>query len=236
MINASPVGLQNLLDTNLINDLFAAEGMSVTWYPARRCSCWGEIDQVPEASGSPDPACPTCIGTGTSYPTGYVVTGVVLDDMQNVAQWNADSGINYTGTIRMYVPAVLGGQDVPLYTQGTLNDLILAQDILLTTRNVVQRGVDTLRERPVTPVSITQGSTVYVLGQDYRVAGKTVTWLSAGPASGTQYEASYSFQPWFNIVSGMAIARNFAHLNLPRTFTLQLNPDMGETYRGSVNG
>ena len=230
MIDAQLTPAGNLIDVTLINSLFAAEGMSIAWYPARNCDCWSEIQGVAQASGSPDPSCPDCKGDGRTYPVRYQIQGVILDGMQNIASWNADSGVNYLGTIRMLVPAISSGQPVPLYLQGALDDLVLAQDILLPSRNVVQRGRDSLNERPATPVSITWGAATYYEGTDFRVTGKTINWISAGPPTGTQYEASYSFHPWFNIVQGMAIARNFAHLKLPRTFVLELNHDMGEAY------
>ena len=230
MIDAFPMSLSHLLDTNLINDALNSMGMSITWYPSRRCECWGQIDGTQQSSGSPDPSCTTCGGSGRLYPNGYNITGVVLDGMQNVASWNADSGVNYIGTIRMLVPAIINNQSCPLYLGGTLDDLILAQDIVLTTRTLIKRGVDQLRESPITPVTITYGATVYQQGTDYRINKRVITWLSSGPPTGDEYEASYGFQPWFNIVQGMAIARNLSHLNLPRTFTLQLNPDLGEVF------
>ena len=224
----TPLG--NLLDANLLTDVITEFAMTVRWYPARRCDCWGDIDKVQEASGSPDPYCPTCGGLGRTYPTYHDVTGVLLDGMENLAAWNAESGVNYLGQIRMTVPAIIQGQSVDLYTQGTLNDLIWAEDIVLTTRNVIMRGVDATREWPIGSLSITQGATTYTLNVDYRVNGRNIEWLSSGPASGSHYEATFQYHPWFSIMQGMAIARNMSHLNLPRLFVLQLTPDFGEDF------
>lgn len=236
MIDSSIITPGNLLDVDLINQVLADQAMTIRWYPARRCSCWGQIDGVQSASGAPDPQCPICGGLGRTYSTYQDVTGVVLDGMQNIASWDEASGVNYLGQIRMFVPAVIDGQPVDLYTQGGLNDLIWAEDIVLSTRTMVKRGEDTTREHPIGPVSITYGTTTYTQGVDYRVAGKQITWISSGPPMGDYYEATYPFHPWFSIVQGMAIARNFAHLNLPRQFTLALTPELGETFTNGYGG
>lgn len=229
---ADPTSAGNLIDPLLLDAVFADHGMAIRWYPQRRCSCWGQINGQQVASGAPDPACTICGGMGRLYTAYQNINGVILDGMQNLANWREDSGVNYTGTIRMFVPAEINGQTVDLYAQGTLGDLIWAEDIVLTTRTAVQRGVDETRERPIGPVAITWGTTSYDEGVDFRVLAKKIQWISAGPPAGQNYEATYSYHPWFSITQGQAIARNFAHLNLPRTFVLELQAELGETFRG----
>ncbi len=232
MSYSDPTSVGNLIDPLLVNQILTDAGMTVRWYPQRRCSCWGEIDGQQVASGAPDPSCPVCGGMGRLYTSYQNVTGVVLDGMQNLANWRDDSGVNYLGTIRMFVPYEVAGQPVDLYTQGTVGDLVWAEDIVLTTRSVIQRGVDKTRERPITPVTITWGTQDYREGVDFTVLEKAIKWITAGPPTGDRYEATYSYHPWFSITHGQAIARNFAHLNLPRSFQLELQAEIGETFRG----
>jgi len=218
--------LHGLLDPNLFNALFNDYGMSIRWYPARKCSCWGQIDQVQVASGAPDPNCPICNGIGRFYQVGYAFNNVVLDGMEDTAIWREDTGVSYGGRIVMYVPYTAKG----LYVGGALDDLIMPESISLTIRNTATRGDDTLQEHPVSPVAVTWGLTTYTERIDYTVSGRNIQWISdtVGPPVGARYEATYQFHPWFSIVQGMATARNFANLNLPRSYILELTPSMGE--------
>ena len=222
----SPFVQHTLLDVDLINNVLTANAMSIVWFPARRCSCWSNLNSNMLATGSPDSSCATCKGLGRVYPTEYILTGVVLDDMQDIAIWSEQSGITYGGVIRMHVPYTIGN----LYTQGALNDLILPQDIVLTTKQMVIKGVDALDETPVTPLTLTSGATTYTQNVDFTIYQRQLTWLTTGPPTNSRYEAVYGFQPWFSIVKGLAIANNEAHLNLPRTYVLQLTPSIGELY------
>lgn len=225
-----------LIDPFLINSVFAEQAMTVRWYPARRCSCWGQIDLTQVASGSPDPNCPICHGNGRLWPESYNVTGVILDGMTNLAMMYDDSGVNYVGRIIMFVPYSLYGQTVPMYTDLALYDLIWAQDITLSTRWMVKRGTDSLREQAIGNVEISYGTTTYQMGVDFRVIGKSIEWISTGPPMGDDYEAKYEFHPWFSVVVGQPIARNFAHLNLPRQVTLEITPEYGEVFPVAYGG
>ncbi|MCL6444824.1 MAG: hypothetical protein K6T83_15445 [Alicyclobacillus sp.] len=227
------MSFHHLLDVDLIDSVMREFAMTVRWYPAHRCSCWGNITGQPLATGSPDPMCPICHGLGRYYDEYESVTGVVLDGMQNIATFDDSTGVNYQGVIRMTVPVRdINGQPIRLYFDGALNDMILAEDIVLHTRTVVKRGLDQTREYPIGPVQIHYGETQYQQNVDYRVEGKNIIWLTSGPPQNASYEAIYSYHPWFTIIHGMAITRNVSHLNLPRTYVLQLSPEYGESYAG----
>lgn len=219
-----------LIDANLVNSILRENEMTVRWYPSRRCSCWSKIDSAQQASGSPDPSCPYCNGEGRSYPTSENVNGVVLDGMQNIASFSDESGINHTGHIIMFIPSVIGSIPVPMYTGIGLFDLIWAQDITLTTRSVSRRGTDWLRETPIGNVGITYGAQTYQMNVDFSVSGQQVTWISQGPPTGDIYEAAYTFHPWFIVLTAQPIARDFAHLNLPRQVTLELTTQYGDGF------
>lgn len=215
-----------LLDPELINDVLETNAMSIVWLPATRCSCWSTIQGSMQATGSPDPSCTLCNGLGRIYPTKNILTGVVLDDMQNVASWSEESGVTYGGVIRMHVPYTIPN----LYFGGAINDLILPQDIVIPIKQMAIRSEDRLNETPVTAVTISYGSTTYQQGVDFTVLRRQINWIQPGPPSYSRYEVVYGFQPWFSIVKGMAIANNMGHLNLPRTYVLQLTPSIGEIY------
>lgn len=231
MLDVSFIDIGNLLDPTLVNSALSSTSMSIRWYPSRRCSCWGNILSVQTASGSPDPECPICGGLGRIYANFVDVTGVNLRGMQNLAQWS-DSGVNYEGQITMICPySSRNPALMQLYTEASLNDLIWAEDITLTTRTMIIRGEDVTRERPIGPAQITYGETTYTQDVDYRVVGTQIQWRPGkGPSTDARYEATYSFHPWFSIMFAMPVARNQSHLNLPRKFVLQLTPEYGESF------
>jgi hypothetical protein len=81
---------------------------------------------------------------------------------------------------------------------GEINSILLTKEVVeVVTRGAIAAGADALGNTSVVSiVSVVQGGTTYVEGDDYTRVGNTVDWAPAGdePAGGSSYTVTYRYR------------------------------------------
>ena len=165
------------------------------WAQAVRCGC----SNTPENPSNT--ACAVCGGLGYFYPNPLQTTRAILTSVKQTEDLVA-MGLAQMGDLVCDQPpgaTSLSQWDLVLTTWTTgvpfLGETLVrgsgATDTLTYRANPITQSDGTQGYVVVQTDPVTAAVTIYP-ATDYTVSGKTITWLSGGPASGTSYTIRYN--------------------------------------------
>jgi hypothetical protein len=187
-MDTSADGLE--FDPEVWRDRLDRRGETIRWLMRMTCPC------VDPATQRATKACPRCGGTKWLF-VEKTVTGYRAHITEQAPQWA------FTGTGQYQMG------DIFCQTMPDEIPLSHLDVVILTTRYeedtaVLKRGTnDRLNRWPCTElVAVTTVATAYVPDTDCELSadGRTITWLTTGPATGTQYTVRFRYEPTYDVL------------------------------------